>query len=146
MGHTPLHFAVRRTGAGSLAALLAAGANPFSELRGGMTPLQFLNSLHSRHLHLRPAVYRITTLLVAAGDRRWECVPKPCPGLEAALVLVWDKAPKETVAEDLSQLFQRLKPVVQAALREALRALHHGGLDEPLRMEVLKKVFEFYRN
>ena len=26
--------------------------------------------------------------LVATGDRSWECVPTPCPGLEAAMLPV----------------------------------------------------------
>jgi hypothetical protein len=42
------------------------------------------------------------TLLVAAGDRQWRCVPTPCPGLEAALVPVWKAVPKERVPDAIN--------------------------------------------
>jgi hypothetical protein len=93
------------------------------------------------------AAWRSTALLVAAGERQWACVPTPCPGLQAALIPVWKKAPKETVDEDLRQLFERLELEVQFWLQEALRALHHGArpfdsMEEPLRMKILQLALE----
>ena len=37
----------------------------------------------------------MTTALVAAGDRSWQCVPTLCPGLEAALLSAWQAAADE---------------------------------------------------
>ena len=39
--------------------------------------------------------FNTTTALVPAGDRSWQCVPTPCPGLEAAMLSVWQAAPDE---------------------------------------------------
>lgn len=45
--------------------------------------------------------------------------PKPCPGLEAALLAVAEAAP-----EELGQLFECLEPKVKTFIRTALLALH----------------------
>jgi hypothetical protein len=122
-----------------VAALLAAGADPCILDKKNRTPLIVL-SQHPPDFADGGAIARrnrITTLLITAGDCRWPCVPRTCPGLEAALLSVWKQAHQE-----LGELFKHLEPVVQAWVREALRALHHGGLDESLRMKVIEMVLK----
>lgn len=148
-GQTALHHAamsaiLRDSAAECTTTLLDAGLDPLVVDNSGMTPLAYL------HYHAtvftnditNPRAFKVITLLVAAGDYQWTYVPMPCPGLQKALVPVWEKAP-----EELPQLFQHLEPDVQAQLREAPRALHHGarpfdGLDEPLRVKILSMIFE----
>jgi hypothetical protein len=119
------------------AALLAAGADPCVLDSFFETPLNKV-ILEARYRNPRgakvPELYRLAALLVASGDHQWYILPTPCLSLEMALVPVWREAPKE--------LHKRLQPAVQARLREALRALHHGGMDEALKMTVMEKVFE----
>lgn len=74
------------------------------------------------------------TLLVAAGDRSWDLVPSPCPGLEAALPAVAKAAPDE-----LGQLFQRLEAPAQAFIRTALLSLRRvfPEAPEPVQLAIL---------
>ena len=119
-----------------MAALLAAGADPCAVENTGRTAMANICSIE---YYNRSYKYRVATLVVAAGDRSWNHVPIPCPGLETALVVVWKTTPKATVTQELAQLFRRLEPGVQAKVQATLRALHHGGLPEALRMAVLVK-------
>ena len=79
----------------------------------------------------------IITALVAAGDRSWECVPTPCPGLEATMVSVWQAAPDE-----LPELFKRLDEEMKKVVQEVLRVLHRHFSSYPhLEEQLLKSIF-----
>lgn len=141
LGSTALHVAAmnKNPECPEYAALLEAGADPLVHDNKGRTPLVVLsqhppNLAYAGHIASRN---RIAALLVAAGDRRWHCLPWPCPGLEIALLPVWKQAPQE-----LGHLFHRLDPAKQAWLRASLRALHRGGLPEHLRMAVLAEALK----
>ena len=90
-GRTPLHHAVWYS-VDVVNALQAGGGDPLHQAYGGRTPLQHL--YHRFNMNFSARHFNITAL-VAAGDRSWECVPTPCPGLEAAMVYVWQAAPEE---------------------------------------------------
>jgi hypothetical protein len=141
-GMTPLHYAAMFKCLVSVKALLRAGADPCVMDDRECTPLSYVSASFAVDEDELNRKCRIATALVAAGAREWQYVPTPCPGLETALVPVWEKEPEERASQELSQLFRRLEPTVQAKIQETLRALHHGGLDRPLRMAVLKKVLE----
>jgi hypothetical protein len=80
----------------------------------------------------------IIVQLVTAGDRSWQHVPTPCVGLEMALRSVYTNAPQE-----LPALFRRLQPQVQEVVRNTLKVLHRGFVnEEALRMEVLVRVLD----
>ncbi len=78
-------------------------------------------------------------MLVAAGDRQWDSIPSPCPGLESALLPVWTDAPDE-----LGQLFSHLEDSVKRRIRAALCTLHHASprhLPDHIRMRLLNEAF-----
>ena len=80
----------------------------------------------------------IVVQLVTAGNRSWQHVPTPCVGLEMALRSVYTNAPQE-----LSELFRRLEPQVQDVVRNTLKVLHRGSVnEEAVRMEVLVRVLD----
>jgi hypothetical protein len=131
-GVTPLHAAALRYGSEHVEALLRAGADPCARTASGATPLSlpFTERIYAPvpiDVDNRPAA-----LLVAAGDRPWDRIQAPIPGLETALLSVWNDAPNE-----LPLLFQRLTPRVQAKIRAALAALHRSNLPVALRMDML---------
>ena len=119
-GRTPLHVAAffMRSSVETVNVLLAAGSDPLHQDNDGRTPLQHLYERH-RNIGFSAAQFSIITALVAAGDRSWQCVPTPCPGLEAAAVSVWQAAPDE-----LSELFKRLNEEMKKVVQEVLRVLH----------------------
>ena len=76
---------------------------------------------------------------MAAGDRLWQCVPRPCPGLEAAMLSVWQAAPDElpelvkhmeNSPQNLIELYARMdddeemKKVVQESCTATMPAFH----------------------
>ena len=77
----------------------------------------------------------IVSEIVEAGDRSWDSVPAPCPGLEKALLSVFRAAPS-----DLAQWFRRLTPEVQEVVRTTLRVLHDRVKEEAVRIEILARV------
>ena len=94
----------------------------------------------------------IVTALVAAGDRSWECVPTPCPGLEAAIVSVWQAAPDElpelfkrmeNPPQNLIELYARIDDEeMKKVVHEVLRVLHHHFAGFPhLKEQLLKDIF-----
>ncbi len=141
-GMTPLHKAAigyQRGCTECVAVLLRAGGDPCALDNLNRTPMHFVHAAakHPWPCGVKRRLYFIARLLICAGARDWDVVPKPCFRLEAALSTVWKKTP-----EDLKELFKCLEPAVQARIQETLRALHHGarpfdGLDEPLRMRLL---------
>ena len=136
-GRTPLHVAAQWTSSiETVNVLLAAGSDPLHQDNRGRTPLQHLyegrrnNGSSAKH-------FNVITALVAAGDRSWECVPTPCPGLEAAIVSVWQAAPDE-----LPELFKRLNEEMKKVVQEVLRVLHHHFSSFPhLKEHILKDIF-----
>ena len=149
-GQTPLHFAAAafKSSVDVVNAMLTAGCDPLHRDNDGRTPLQYACYLRSmRYYH--PDVI---TALVAAGDRSWQCVPTPCPGLEAAMLSVWQAAPDE-----LPQLVRRLKnpprsliklyarmddEEMKKVVQEVLRVLHHHFSSFPhLKEHLLKSIF-----
>ena len=82
---------------------------------------------------------KVITALVAAGDRSWECVPTPCPGLEAAMLSVWQAAPDE-----LPELVKRLDEEMKKVVQEVLRVLHRHFSSYPhLKDHLLNSIFGF---
>ena len=100
--------------------------------------------------------FNIMTTLVAAGDRSWESVPTPCPGLEAAMLSVWQAAPDEmpelvkrmeNPPHNLIEVYARMdddddemKKVVQVVLRVLHR--HFAGFPH-LKEHLLNSIFGF---
>ena len=95
----------------------------------------------------------VTAVLVAAGDRSWECVPTPCYGLEAAMLPVWLNAPDEmpqrvkrlpNPPESLIELFPRMDEEMKKVVQEVLRVLHHHYAGFPhLKEQLMKYIFDF---
>ena len=102
-GQTPLHCAAWSSSVDVFNALLTAGCDPLHQDNDGRTPLQYFFFLKRFNTNFSAEQFNVITALVAAGDRSWECVPTPCPGLEAAMVSVLRNAPDE-----LPELFKRL--------------------------------------
>ena len=83
---------------------------------------------------------------MAAGDRSWECVPTPCPGLEVAGCSP-DELPElvkrlENSPQNLIELYARMddeemKKVVQEVLH------HHFSGFPHLKEHLLKAIFGF---
>ena len=87
-------------------------------------------------------------LLVVAGDRSWECMPTPCPGLEAAMLCVWQAAPDElpevvkrlkNPPQSLIELFPRMAEEMKKVVQEVLRGLHRHYAGYPEVKELLLK-------
>ena len=114
-GQTALHKASLKVGYEStvacggvdaelVKALIRSGCDPLQQDDYGRTPLQYGWSEvkeDEEYYHMSP---HVITALVTAGDRSWECVPTPCPGLEAAMLSVWQNA-----REELPELYARLE-------------------------------------
>lgn len=143
LGNTALHMAAQSnfcddTAIATLSTLIEAGANVLCKTNYSYTPLQIVSLGHEfrRHFCTDAFSYEGMVLLMAAGDRNWECVPTPCPGLEQALLPVWRDAP-----EDLPELYGRLTNVMKYRIQMCLRVLH-GRLPEELRMQVVAAAIE----
>ena len=159
-GQTPLHYA---RSVKFVDALLDAGGDPLHRDNDGLTPLQCVYEQCIEELNeelnenpFSVEEFKVITALVAAGDRSWECVPTPCPGLEAAIGSVWQAAPDElpelvkrmeNTPQTLIELYARvddddeeMKKVVQ----EVLRLLHHHFAGFPhLKEHLLNSIFGF---
>ena len=89
--------------------------------------------------------------LVAAGDRSWECVPTPCPDLEAAMLSVWQAAPDElpelvkrmeNPPQNLIELYARMSEEMKKVVQEVLGVLHRHYAGFPhLKEQLLKSIF-----
>ena len=137
-GNTALHRAARETSNPPLVKFLAAwGADPLRTNKEGQRPLQLV----PENVHPAYILSRLHTIaaLVAAGDRDWALVPRPCPGLEGALGAVWRATPHE-----LPQLVARLNWWALARVRTALLVLClRTPLPQPLVMPVLARAFDY---
>ena len=134
-GYTAMHHAADECKPALVRLLAAWGADPLRTNKQGRRPLQLVPSwAHDR--------FRAIAALVAAGDRDWALVPRPCPGLEGALGAVWRAAPHE-----LPQLVARLEGGALKRLRTALLVLHllvlRTPLPQPLVMPVLACAFDY---
>ena len=151
-GQTPLYPAALWSSVDVVNALLTAGCDPLHQDNDGRTPLQ---TLYARYLDrgISAEQFNIITALVAAGDRSWECVPTPCPGLEAAMLSVWQNAPDElpqlvqhmeNPPQTLIELFPRMDEEMKQVVQEVLRGLHHhfAGFSE-VREQILNSSFGF---
>ena len=127
-GDTPMHMAVRARQPALVRLLAAAGAD-----------LRRVNKERKRPMQLAENAHPTIAALVAAGDRDWALVPRPCPGLEGALGPVWRAAPRE-----LPQLVARLTVDALERVRTALRALHlHSPVPPSMVMPVLARAFDY---
>ena len=153
-GRTPLHEAAWRASVDVVNALLDAGGDPLHQDNDGRTPLQYFYEEIDEEEPFSTDQFNIITALVAAGDRSWECVPTPCPGLEAAMLSVWQNAPDElpemlkrmeNPPQNLIELFPRLDDddeEMKKVVQEVLRVVHHHFYGFPEVMEhLLKYIF-----
>ena len=148
-GKLPLHHAACISSVDAVTALLAAGSDPLHQNNDGRTPLQYLYAFHYRNFSAKH--FNIITALVAAGDRSWECVPTPCPGLEAAMLSMWQAAPDEfpellkrldNPPQYLIELFPRLSEEMKKVVQEVLRVLHHHYARYPeVQEQLLNSIF-----
>ena len=76
-GNTAMHRAARALRPAPVRLIAAWGADPLRTNTQGQRPLQRVNRWGQERLNTIAA-------LVAAGDRDWALVPRPCPGLELA--------------------------------------------------------------
>ena len=133
-GNTAMHQAAVEKRPVLIRLLAAWGADPLRTNKRGKRPLQLVPHKKRRA--------RTIAALVAAGDRNWALVPRPCPGLEGALGAVWRAAPHE-----LPQLVARLEGGALKRLRTALLVLHllvlRTPLPQPLVMPVLACAFDY---
>ena len=155
-GQTPLYRAAWRLMASSvdaISALLAAGCDPLHRDNQGRTPLQYFYDRRNE-VQFPAEEFNIITALVAAGDRSWECVPTPCPGLEAAMLSVWQAAPDElpelvkrmeNPPQTLIELYARMDDdEMKKVVQEVLRVLHHHFAGLPhLKEHLLNCIFGF---
>ena len=150
MGHTPLHSAVFSVDV--INALLAGGGDPLHQDNDRRTLLQCLYQIFNTNFSAEH--FNIITTLVAAGDRSWECVPTPCPGLEAAMVSVWQAAPEElpelvkrmeNPPQNSIELYARIgDEKMKKVVQEVLRVLHHHFSGFPhLKEHLLNSIFGF---
>ena len=151
-GQTRLHDVACWSPSGAVNALLAAGADPLHRDNRGRTPLK---NLHARNLDwgIPAERFNITTALVVAGDRSWEFVPTPCPGLEAAMLSVWQNAPDELPQlvkrlykrpQTLIELFPRMDEEMKKVVQEVLRVLHHHFAGYPeFKDQLMNSIFYF---
>ena len=145
-GEIPLHLAAYGSSVNNVTALLDAGSDYLHENNDGETPLR---NTHYGRLYVKE--FDIITALVAAGDRSWECVPTPCPGLEAAMLSVWKNAPDEfpelvkrleNPPQSMSDLFPRLPEEIKEAVHAVLRGTYIILPCEAIRV-ILNKTFGF---
>ena len=149
-GQNPLHDAAWNLSVDVVLPLLYAGCSPLHRDNNGRTPLQYLYEKRNEEL-VSVEDYKIIITLVAAGDHSWQCVPTPCPGLEAAMLCVWTDAPDElpelvkrthNPPENLTELFPRMDEEMQKVVQEVLRVLHHHFSGFPqVKEQVLKSIF-----
>ena len=169
-----INFGVFGVDAFLVTILIQAGCDPLQKDNVGRTPLQSawyksqndIRRLNEREeegederVGLRALLYvrfreaylshSVIVALVAAGDRSWECVPTPCPGLEAAMLSVWKNAPDEfpelvkrleNPPQSMSELFPRLPQEIKEAVLEVLRGVNKYSY---LKENVLNSVFGF---
>ena len=151
-GRTPLHRAAYH-GDSSIdqqSAKLTAGSDPLHQDNDGRTPLHHFY-YERRRISFSATQFNIITALVAAGDRSWECVPTPCPGLEAAMLSVWRNAPGElpellkrleNPPQNLIELFPRMDEEMKKVVQEVLRGLHRHFSGFPhLKEHLLNSIF-----
>ena len=132
-GQTALHSAAWRSSVDVVNALLNANCDPLHRDNLGCTALQ--NIFQRRpNRYLSSDNFNSITTLVAAGDRSWESMQIPCPGLEAAMLSVWQAAPDEmpelvkrmkNPPQSLIELFPRMDDAMKKVVQEVLRGLHH---------------------
>ena len=125
--------------------MLAAGGDPLHRDNDGRTPLEFSYNL----VRLEDD----SAEDFAPGDRSWECVPTPCPGLEAAMLSVWQAAPDElpelvkrmeNPPRNLIELFPRMDEEMKKVVQEVLRGLHcHYAGFPHLKELFLQSIFDF---
>ena len=101
----PLHYAVR-AGHPALVPLLAAGGVAVNHCSAIGSPME---------MAFKQRLFPGTAALVTAGARLWTLVPRPCPGIGAALLPIWLTSPKH-----LHPLRKRLSPRALALLRATL--------------------------
>ena len=152
-GQNPLHRAMWLPSIDVINALLAAGCDPLHrENDERQTPLQYLDAVVD--VDFSAEQFKIITALVAAGDRSWECVPTPCPGLEAAMLSVWQNAPDdlpelvkrmENPPQSLIELYARIHDEeMKKVVQEVLRVLHRHFAGFPhLKEHLLNSIFGF---
>ena len=141
-----MHLAAAYCNAALVRLLAAWGADPLHANKPGNRPLQHLVAnveldsddedegwdAHEHQYHCTIAA------LVAAGDRDWALVPRPCPSLEGALGAVWRAAP-----HGLPQLAARLEGGALERVRTALLMLRmRTPLLPALVMPVLALAFD----
>ena len=150
-----LHSAAWRSSVEIFNALLAAGCDPLRQDNQGRTPLQHLyyeNIRYNRNFSTNH--FNTITDLVVAGDRSWQCVPTPCPGLEAAMLSVWQAAPDElpelvkrmeNPPQTLIELYARMDDEeMKKVVQEVLRVLHRPFAGFPhLKEHLLNCIFGF---
>ena len=153
-GQTPLHRGAvfRSSSVEIITTLLGAGCDPLHQDNDGRTPLQYLY-YETRYSYFFSREFNTITALVAAGDRSWECVPTPCPGLEAAMLSVWQNAPDElpelvkrleNPPQTLIELYARMDDdeEMKKVVQEVLRVLHHHFSGFPhLKEHLLSSIF-----
>lgn len=138
----------RQTRLGYVEKLIKAGADVCIKNNEGHTPLQHLQccitnggyyqDLNEDFAKSGEVIFPLIVALVAGGDCSWDAVPYPCPGLERALVPLWNKKPNE-----LRRLRSWLDNELQERIQNILRALHHGKLwPDEIRMLIFEKVFD----
>lgn len=139
-GKTALHLAVvdwqNFAALETVPYLLKHEADALAKDNSGHTPLGTMllrkHKTKKEHSCDMGRVHMAISLLVAAGDRNWECVPVPCFEIERALLPVWREAPDE-----LSEVYKRLTRQKKQVFHILLRAMHRKEVPEELRMLVL---------
>ena len=152
-GQTPLYSTVLWSFVEEFEALLDGGCDPLHRDNDGHTALQFADERIMNDEDPDPISPSIITALVAAGDRSWECVPTPCPGLEVAMLSVWQAAPDEmpellkrleNPPQNLIELVPRMSEEMKKVVQEVLRVLHHHFAGFPhLKEHLLNSIFGF---
>ena len=151
-GQTLLHYAASSSRVDFVNALLDAGCDLLQRDNRGRTPLQHLYE-RNRYIGVSAKHFNNITAFVAAGDRSWECVPTPCPGLQRAMLSVWLNAPDELTElvkhmenppQTLIELFPRMDEEMKKVVQEVLRGLHHHFAGYPhLKEQLMKSIFDF---
>lgn len=137
-GDTALHIAAVQGMINKVEMLLEFGADASIKNDRGQTALQAASSrftfyeMREDPMYTGGAWFPVISLLVAAGDRSWDHVPTPCPGLGRAMLPVWLAAP-----QDLPYLFARLPKKMKELVHASLRAMHGPLHPEELRMLIL---------
>lgn len=113
--------------------MLRAGADPMERGALGKRPLLEAAAratvLAPEYSRMKAALGAAGALLVASGDRdQLVSLPRPWPGMEAAVAAVWQAEPQA-----LPALFGTLEPWAQEAVRCLLRMSHRYGLPKELR-------------